>query len=895
MIRESFLSRFTPSLLTPETLEAIFVQRHALAARIVERIHESATTDNKHYMLMVGPRGIGKTHLVSLVYHRVRSMFPKDGPLLIAWMREEEWEIASFLDLLLSVLRAIDTEYPDRGISQCREELFSMSAEEAERAAESLLLETIGDRTLLILLENLDEVFEGLGPDGQHKLRALIQNHPCFTLVTTSQSLFGGVSVRESPFYGFFSVEHLRTFSFEEAVDMVARIAELGEGSDDGEELSRQIRSTSGRARVRAVHHLAGGNPRVYMIFSQFLTISSLDHLVEPIMRTLDDLTPYFQARMNHISPQQRKMVTFLCERRNAVRVSEIAQHCFVTHQIAANQLKRLKDMGYVCSEQVGRESYYELREPLMRLSLEVKKQRGEPIRLFIEFLRLWYSLSELNARLARLDKNASSDRAYIEQAIQMKQDEKVDPPIEACLRDFKTHFKQRRYELALQTLEELATLRQHHRDTINRVHCLRMLDRRSEAINLLEALADSAPETADDWIGIGFEFGRLDRFDQALFAADQAISRSPMDSMAYNNRGVYLREFGRENEATHSFEKAIAIQPSNVAEWRGRALALKNLGRYEESVDACQTSLNIDPDQAHEWSQMAACFEKLEDYAAELDALAKAIDLDPFDTSLQCRQVGCLDRQWMFAVAVKTMQTVANQNETDAWLRGNLAIAQYRAGHIEESLESLDHALILEPSESWFHSNRGVALGALKRYDESITAFDDAIKLGNAGFHTRSNRATILFHLGRWNEGRDEFNRLLSEFVADGAKSDTGEVELVGNLLIRTQNPVAWKDVIRTWITLFKKHQVLEVLGHGVVRSIRILTIDWISVDDAQNWNQCWQDLGQDYPDLQLPLRLLDAAVSYLVSPDKRILLRLPQEERAVLKPLIDRLVNSE
>jgi hypothetical protein len=42
----SALFSFTPSLMDGETLEAIFVQREALAADLVERIRESILTQN---------------------------------------------------------------------------------------------------------------------------------------------------------------------------------------------------------------------------------------------------------------------------------------------------------------------------------------------------------------------------------------------------------------------------------------------------------------------------------------------------------------------------------------------------------------------------------------------------------------------------------------------------------------------------------------------------------------------------------------------------------------------------------------------------------------------------------------------------------------------------------
>jgi len=45
---------------------------------------------------------------------------------------------------------------------------------------------------------------------------------------------------------------------------------------------------------------------------------------------------------------------------------------------------------------------------------------------------------------------------------------------------------------------------------------------------------------------------------------------------------------------------------------------------------------------------------------------------------------------------------------------------------------------------------------------------------------------------------------------------------------------------------------------------------------------------VGADQAELQLPLRLLDAAVEWKASQDPRILLRLPMEEREILKPLL-------
>jgi hypothetical protein len=229
-MKNTFISRFTPSLMSPETLEAILVQRHALAERLVELIRVSALTDNKHFQLLIGPRGIGKTHLVSLIYHRVVKMEDLRDKLLIAWLQEEEWGIASFLDLLRGIFRAIAKEYPAEYKAELHddvEKLYDLSPEQAEFKAAELLRDFVGKRVLLLIVENLEDVFSGLGDFGQKQLRAYIQNYSFLTILATSQSLFDGVKHSNNPFYDFFDLHELDEFKLDDAVALLNHIAKL--------------------------------------------------------------------------------------------------------------------------------------------------------------------------------------------------------------------------------------------------------------------------------------------------------------------------------------------------------------------------------------------------------------------------------------------------------------------------------------------------------------------------------------------------------------------------------------------------------------------------------------------------------------------------------------------
>src|SRR5712692_656258 len=124
-------STFNPSAMPSELIEGTFVQREELAERLIDIFEESARRESKHNVLLVGPRGIGKSHLVSLVYHRLKTRKDVHDKLCIAYLREDEWGINSFLDLLLRTLRAVCEEV-DLELPNSVNDLSRMSRAQAE-------------------------------------------------------------------------------------------------------------------------------------------------------------------------------------------------------------------------------------------------------------------------------------------------------------------------------------------------------------------------------------------------------------------------------------------------------------------------------------------------------------------------------------------------------------------------------------------------------------------------------------------------------------------------------------------------------------------------------------------------------------------------------------------
>jgi len=363
-----------------------------------------------YHALLVGPRGSGKTHLVTMAVHELEQREHLRDRMRIAWLGEDD-TFTGLIDIALGMGDQLARRYPDTFPADFRQEVRGLTADDAAEAILTRILERASKAQVLLVMENLNRAFNGLGDSGQKQWRAFLQNRGRITLLGTSQQLFEGIESRDRPFFGFFDITHLQPLSVEDARALIYKIA-IEEGRDD---LAQFLATPEGRFRVRALHHLAGGNHRLYVQLSEFLTKDSLEDLVTAFEQIEEELTPYFQERLRSLAPQQARIVECLCGAPGAMSVKQIHEDTFIPERSCSKQLSLLKQMNYVRGTSSGKETFYELREPLLRLCLEVKHQRGAPLELVVQFIRAWFrpagefaAASKLRGELAVVTSKAS-------------------------------------------------------------------------------------------------------------------------------------------------------------------------------------------------------------------------------------------------------------------------------------------------------------------------------------------------------------------------------------------------------------------------------------------------------------------------------------------------------
>ena len=382
------ISRFTPSTMSAELLERLFVVRKPILEALMKRVKALGRTPSPHHTLLVGPRGAGKTHLISLVYHRCKNLGKAgDGkPLRIAWLPEDPWTLVSYGRLLAAILERVVPDFDNQKIAEPE-----LDAHIRHTSRE--------DGPILVLAENLDQILEALGDSGQQKLRNLLQTEPDILVIATTTRLDRSLSAHAAPFFGFFDTIRLDPFSPEEAREMLTTLAREANNS----ELAKRLSDNESLARIHTIAHLAGGQPRLWALLGSALTVEDLRDLTTLLLNRFDDLTPYYQEQLARLSPMQRLIVAELATADRPLPVKDLAERIGYDQRSTAKAVSDLANLGWLKSTSTiftalldRRRTYYDLAEPLARLAFQIKDSRGEPLPLIIDFLTNWFDAEQL-------------------------------------------------------------------------------------------------------------------------------------------------------------------------------------------------------------------------------------------------------------------------------------------------------------------------------------------------------------------------------------------------------------------------------------------------------------------------------------------------------------------
>ncbi len=372
------------------------VGRTEMLEDLLEKLRRNAGKKGGQHYLFIGPRGIGKTHFLSLVENAVETRDALKRLYTVVRFPEENNRILSFADILLEIIRTLG-ESDARG--QWRETFASLSALEDDHEIVDTSIPRLrhyrkeSGRTLLLLMENLDVLFGQQIKNEQdiHRMRTFLMDSPCATLIGTSPVFFPGVTSVNQPFYDFFDIQVLEDLTEELTLDLVKKNLDLDQRRDllDGfDQLS---------PRIRALHAMTGGNPRLIMMLYELIAYDNVLEVKVQFQKLLDQITPFYQERMKELAPQERALVETMALMRIEPRTpAAIAARMRKPPQQVSSLLKRMINAGYLTVSENPRDKrsrLYRIKEGFFDLWLAMNESRGERKRLnyLVKLFEVWY------------------------------------------------------------------------------------------------------------------------------------------------------------------------------------------------------------------------------------------------------------------------------------------------------------------------------------------------------------------------------------------------------------------------------------------------------------------------------------------------------------------------
>lgn len=640
---------YNPTIEDPDTLKKTLVARDPVLKDLLKKIRSSSEDRGLKHYLIVGPRGMGKTHLLLVLHYTVKGDYKQDKDLARSWVsiktHEEEYSITTLPDLLLRILE----ELKEEGISGEIEGLRERSDEEIVELALGFLRKfrrKTGKR-ILLLIEDLSTIFKQIGDkEAIGRIRDILMREDIFMVIGTGLSLFKEVIGHKEPFYNFFEVIWLPELKGKEIEKLIKERARLlGE-----EEIIERFEEY--RPRIKATVHLTGGYPRLILMLFHIFTKSKLIEVQEALEELLDKLTPYFQDRMNQLPPQQKKILDTLALMDGPATPTKIAKEARLKVSIVNSQIKRLAELGYiqVSRQEKKKTTRYEVTERLFRIWREMRTIKGRKrIGFLVRFLKIWYTPKEFAEELEKLEarftdylkigglgeaKMLIEHMWYLQEAapLELKYEihtDRVGKLVEIGeIHEAEEAIKRLKAE-AIKADDKEALATAYMEETFL---CYSRGDREEASKALDEALGlRPVPVSSEAWINQGIVLEKLGRHEEALESFTKATELKPDYFEACFYRGIALgRDLGRYEEALESLTKATELKPDNPEAWLNRGAALLKLGRQEETLESFTKASNLKPDSFKAWVGRGSALEDLGKSEGALENFIKGLKLKP-------------------------------------------------------------------------------------------------------------------------------------------------------------------------------------------------------------------------------------------------------------------------
>ncbi len=731
------LSLYNPGRMPTEQVLSAFAVRRQQLERIIADIAAEKPRSRAQHHLIVGQRGMGKTMLLARLAAELRTepkLAERFVPLVFV---EEQYAVDRlskfWLNCLDSLADALEMAGKSDGVAEVDETVDRLTAAGlraarddqpfAEKAYEAFarLVKAGGQRPVL-LVDNLQLVFERLDTAQQHSLRELLMRPGSPIVVGASPSTPPQTEDYGAAFYDHFKVHYLRPLEESEMRELLVHLSDVAERDDVRQRVLQHP------ARLKVLRQLTGGNPRTTLTLFFLYAEDFAPSVFGDLEGLLDRVTPLYKSRFEELTAQQQVVASAIANHWDPVTAAELSMTTGIPAGTISSQLDRLERTGVVERTELFGESRtgYQIAERFFNiwfLMRSASRRQRREVEFLTRFLENFYEPPE-RSRLAQslmAEEHFSADRYVWSRAVAASLEERE------LAEDLTRHA-----ELAA-LREEAAEARARLREVIDiesvSAETLAFSELRRRLIALVPQDSEVSPEQfAEAVLGDRRMFTLEEREKLAVRSSkltdeevrtilDAIRTAGAADAELYSPEAVawfahrlatgQIRSFRDAEDWNRAFlygelPRVIALMADSLPQNFGDALAASTIERIK---DALTPEANATGWRWGHWGWILE--EKLDQYVDAETAFREAIKRDPNRAWSWIGLGEVLARQKRFAEAEASYQTAFAVDATNPWSHLYCGDMYRQSGRFAEAGEAYEEAFRIHPTNQGVHHRR--------------------------------------------------------------------------------------------------------------------------------------------------------------------------------------------
>jgi tetratricopeptide (TPR) repeat protein len=401
-------SLYNQGSLSDDDFVANFVARAEVLDALLRRLRATSSEDGTSHHILVGARGMGKTSLLrrlAIAINRNEDLAKRYVPLTF---REEQYNVLTLCTFWKNCGESL-AEWAeavgDDALANKIDLALPTSAWASDEGAASQFAETMAElgKRAVLLIDNLDIVLAPLPPEKHWEFRRHLQAAHGPVVIGAATQLLAVSTDPKSAFYEFFQPHFLEALSMQETETCMRSLA-AGRGQN-GAHVLKVL--TGQPERLKTLHTLTGGNPRVLALVYRLLEARESEEAMADLEILLDQVTPYYKSRIEEYqTPQQRAVIDAIALHWDPITTSSLAETTLIPSTTLSPLLIKLRKDGFI--ESTGTSGSYaghQLVERFLNIWYLMRhgtRRARQKMRWLVAFLSSFYSPSDLKEIASR-------------------------------------------------------------------------------------------------------------------------------------------------------------------------------------------------------------------------------------------------------------------------------------------------------------------------------------------------------------------------------------------------------------------------------------------------------------------------------------------------------------